>query len=132
MTTPAPAPGSVEFGERLHRIRDEITLPANFTLIVERDKALADGRWYFQIDAYRPDTYTGQMGHGRGRKAYLSAHATDSELIQCAFGLLDAYVHHEAREGFLWKGRRVFGPHIDVHALWEVAERYDARPTAAA
>ena len=115
------------FAARLESVRSEIDLPPAFRLLLGRDHEHARGRYYFQIACERPDTFTGQVGEGRGGKAYLSRHATDSELVQAAFGLYRAYVEHEARETFLWRGRRVFGPHISTAALWEVAERYDAR-----
>jgi hypothetical protein len=105
----------------------DIELPENFRVVLDRDKQVEGGRLYLQIACMRPDTFTGQMGEGRGGKAYLTPHAADSELVGCVFGLYKSYVEHEARETFLYRGRRVFGPHIDVNALWEVARRIDAR-----
>lgn len=118
------------FRDRLSRIVDDIALPPQFRVVIERDQEIPNGRFYFQIEAERIDTFTGCLGTGRGGKAYLSRHATDSELVQTVWGLYQSYVLHEARETFLWRGRRVFGPHIDTAALWEVAERYDARPAS--
>lgn len=123
-----PNPAEAAFLARLLTIRDDINLPDQYKVIIDRDKTNPHGRFYYQIEATRPDTYTGKTGKGRGSKAYLSLHATDSELVQTVFGLYNAYLHHEARETFLWRGRRVFGPHIDIQAHWENAERYDARP----
>ena len=122
------------------QVQREVTLPEQFTLLLGRDKAAhleGPARWYFQIEALRIDICTGELGRGRGGKAYLSEYATLSELVQTAFGLYKAFLEHEARETFQWNGRRVFGPHMDVRAVWEVAERFDARngptslPTAA-
>lgn len=107
-------------------VQSEITLPENFQLNLEQDKAGGD-RWYFQIACHRRDVDTGEMGWGRGGKAYLSEHATLSELVQTAFGLYKSYVEHEARETFQWQGRRVFGPHMDVRAVWAVANNFDLR-----
>jgi len=121
-----------ELRERLELLLAEIALPDAFRVVLERDKQVPGGRFYLQVACWRPDTYTGEMGEGRGGKAYVSPHATDSELVQTVWGLYQSYVVHEARETFLFRGRRVYGPHIDVTALWEVAERYDARPRPAA
>lgn len=115
------------FIDRLDRIVSDISLGMNCELLVERDKASADGRIYLQIKCYRQDAITGEMGYGRGGKAYLSEHMTDSEIIQCAFGLYKGYWEHEARETFVLRDRRPFGPHIDTWALWEVARRVDVR-----
>lgn len=114
-----------EFLERLSRIADEITLAENFTVLIGRDGP--GGRFYFQIRCYRLDVITKEMGYGYGGKAYLSEHATDSELVQTIFGLYKGYYEHEARETFEWRGRRVFGPHISTEALWDVARRVDVR-----
>jgi hypothetical protein len=50
-----------------------------------------------------------------------------SELTRLIFGLFKAYEEHECREFFKWRGRAIFGPHVDSDALWEVAERFDYR-----
>ena len=117
-----------DFHDRLMRIRTDIELGMDCSLLIERDKEVPDGRFYFQIECLRKDTFTGELGTGRGGKAYLSEHASDSELIQTIFGLYKGYWEHEARETFKWRTRRVFGPHISTEALWEVAHRVDTRP----
>lgn len=116
-----------DFIERLERIRDDIELGMECVLVISQDQEVVNGRMYFQIKCWRRDTITGEMGWGFGGKAYLSEHATDSELIQTAFGLYKAYWEHEARETFIWRERRPFGPHIATEALWEVARRVDVR-----
>jgi hypothetical protein len=115
------------FVDRLHTIINEVDLGMNCQLIIGHDDENTPGRHYFQVECYRRDVITGEMGYGRGGKAYLSPHMTDSELVQIAFGLYRAYWEHEARETFEWRGRRVFGPHIATEALWEVARRVDVR-----
>jgi hypothetical protein len=115
------------FIARLHRIVGDITLADNFSVLIEQDREVADGRFYFQIQCWRMDVITGEMGFGYGGKAYLSEHATDSELVQTIFGLYKGYWEHEARESFQWRGRRVFGPHIATEALWDIARRVDVR-----
>jgi hypothetical protein len=114
------------FGARLERIAGEISLPKQFTIHIGHE-INNGGRRYFQIRCEREDVITGEWGTGYGGKAYLSEHASDSELVQTIFGLYKAYWEHEARETFHWRGRRVFGPHISTEALWEVARRVDIR-----
>jgi len=113
--------------DRVEIIISQISLPENFSIVFSKDKTVENGRYYVQIECERVDTFTGELGVGRGGKAYLSQYSTNSEIIQIIFGLYKSYWEHEARETFLWRGRRVFGPHISTEALWEVAERYDAR-----
>jgi hypothetical protein len=85
------------------------------------------GRLFYQVKAWRRDVITGTYDWGFSGKAYLSPHATDSELVQTIFGLYKAFFEHEARETFTYRGARVFGPHIDVMALHSVARRVDVR-----
>lgn len=113
--------------ERFDSIRNEVTLADNFTVLLERDREVKEGRYYFQIRCWRKDVITGEMGYGYGGKAYLSPIATDSELVQTIFGLYKGYWEHEARETFQWRGRRVFGPHISTEALWKAAPHVDVR-----
>ena len=114
-----------------YKIAQEITFKPGYRLICERDKKDPQGRLYFQVECERPDVFTGEMGVGRGRKAYLSEHMNQSELVRLAFGLFLAYEEHECREWFKWGGRAVFGPHIDVRVLWNAAVEYDFREESA-
>lgn len=91
-------------------------------LEVRRDATAEGGRLYYQVHAERPDTYTGEMGEGAGGKAYLSPHMIEDELVQIGWGLFQSYVIHEAREGFTYKGKRIFGPHLKVSRLLEIAD----------
>lgn len=98
-------------------------------LTCEFDKRDPNGRLFIQVVAARRlDVYTDQLGRGGGGKAYLSPVMIESEVVQLCLGLIKAYFEHEVREHFTYKGRRVYGPHIDVNALWEVANRTVARP----
>jgi hypothetical protein len=86
-----------------------------------------EGRLWVQVGTKRPDTYTGEIETGKGGKAYVSEFATDDEIVKKIFGLCMSYVEHETREGFKWKGRRIFNPHLDLNALWSVALKSNYR-----
>lgn len=79
-----------------------------------------DQRAYLQVRFMADDATarTGQPGMIHGRKWWLSQHMTDSEIVQTALMAVLAAEEHEARERFTYKGRAVFGPHIDLGALW--------------
>ena len=110
--------------DRLEQITREIQLAENFTIRIGVSEY---GQPFLQIQCWRKDVITGEMGYGFGGKAHISEHATDSEIVQTVFGLYKGYYEHEARELFQWRGRRVFGPHIATEALWDVARRVDVR-----
>jgi hypothetical protein len=111
--------------ERMKRIASDITLPEQFAIEVNHDDD--HELHYFQIACWRMDVVTGEMGMGYGGPGYVNPLASDSQLVSLIFGLYLRYVEHEARETFEWRGKRIYGPHIDVNALWEVARRVDVR-----
>jgi hypothetical protein len=125
---PAPAPASSdEFEANVKGLVSTISYKPGYTLLCKQDQKDPQGRLYLQVQCLRPDAITGVPGVGRGGKIYLSEHMTQGEIIRKAFGLFMAYEEHECREFFKWDGRAVFGPHIDVQALWEVADRMETR-----
>jgi hypothetical protein len=87
-----------------------------------------DHRMWLQVEFDAPDaecrcaTRPQLCGHHkpriqRGRKWFLSAHMTRSEIVQTALMAALAAVEHEAREDFRYRGQAVFAPHFDVEAL---------------
>ena len=116
-----------DFEVMVSKIVATITYKQGYRLLCERDKKDPEGRIYLQVECDRPDVFTGVPGVGRGGKAYLSEHMTEGEIVRRAFSLFMAYEEHECREFFQWKGRALFGPHIDPQALWEAADRLDFR-----
>lgn len=116
-----------EFCIRVAALVDRITYKKGYRLICDLDKKDPQGRLYLQVECDRPDIYTNVMGVGRGGKAYLSEHMTDSELARLAFGLFKAYEEHETREWFQVDGVSVFGPHIHLDALLVAGTQLDFR-----
>ena len=80
---------------------------------------------WLQPRFWRIDVVTGMYGWGYGGKGRVTETCTTSQLVQMVFGLFKALEEHEAREHFMYLGERVFGPHIDINALVEVASDTD-------
>ena len=118
---------AVDHQDLARRVHSFVTYKPGYRLILDRDQRDPDGRLYFQVECERPDIFTGEMGVGRGGKAYLSPAMIESEMVRLAFGLFRAYEEHECREWFQYRKRSVFGPHISVNALWEAAGHLDFR-----
>lgn len=78
--------------------------------------------WFIQASKIRRDVVTGERELGSGAKYLVSPHATPEEVRQKALAACIAFAEHEVREAFLWKGRQIFGPHMDRQKLWEAAE----------
>lgn len=101
---------------------------------------LGDG-YFLQIVYMEDDVRTGEPQQQRGRKWYVSKHATESEVVQTALGAALASAEHQVREAFMYRPtavdepRRVYGPHFHAAALWAVCGQstsFDARPEPAA
>jgi hypothetical protein len=88
-----------------------------------------NGVIYLQATYEEPDTFTGQSATQSTRKWQLSEYMTKSEVVQTALKCALTSAEHRVREAFQYQGQRVFGPHFDVDALWELAEqgRYSFR-----
>lgn len=115
---------------RVRRVAEEITLGLGCEVRVTTDQ-LIDALdeeiilTYVQIACWRPDAFTGEMDFGYSSRVEISPQSSDQQVVGAIFGLFKGYWEHEAREHFQWRGRRIFGPHISLDALWEVARRVD-------
>ncbi len=74
-----------------------------------------------------PDIVTGEETVQSTRKWYLSKHATRSEIAQTVLKCVLTSAEHRVREGFKYKGKRVFGPHFDIEALVSICGELDYR-----
>ncbi len=110
--------------------------------IVEFTKILADCRykgWEFEVHEVNtgetwlqltwvgPDTDTDAYAELRSRKWKLSPFMTKSEVVQTAFKAVMTAEEHETREAFKYRGKAIFGPHLDIDALWEISGKTDTR-----
>lgn len=90
--------------------------------------------WTFRVGVEGKDfwlqviMWSGVTAYG-GRKWRLSTHMTRSEVVQTALKAILTAEEHEARERFKYRGEAVYGPHLDVEALYEIAheKRIDTR-----
>ena len=82
-------------------------------------------RLYLQVTFADVDFATGLSSVQRGRKWLLSPFMTKSEVVTTAFKACITAEEHEAREKFRYKGKMIFGPHINVDALAEVVGKKD-------
>ena len=83
------------------------------------------GRPILQVRFQAPDLVTGEAELQHARKWFLSPHMTRSEVVTTALKAVLTAVEHETREAFRYRGRPVFGPHIDVEALWALVGSRD-------
>jgi hypothetical protein len=104
-------------------IVDEIDFEGyDFDIYPDRDGAKIQGR-YYEPDSRNPLRMEAQLT----RKWLISPHACESEIVRTCFKCILTSMEHRAREGFKWKGARIFGPHIDIYALLEASRKVDVR-----
>lgn len=73
----------------------------------------------------RLDIFTGRMAVGESRHWLVTPTSSKSGIVQICFGAVLSVQEHEARENFLYRGRRIFGPHMDADRVWGVARSVD-------
>jgi hypothetical protein len=138
MSTPS-APPLLAADDELAKVRDLVQRHVvydreGYRWRVEHDVEDPQGRVFIQLQHWRPDAVTGEMKWGGGGKRYLSSFMTPSEIARQALGLALGYEEHEVREFFKYRPtldaepRAIFGPHIAIDSLWDVADELDVRP----
>ena len=85
------------------------------------------GLWFMQVQVKGPDATTGDAIEWSGRKWRMSMHMTTSEIVQTALKAVLTAEEHETRERFQYKGRAIFGPHLNVEMLWHLANETEVR-----
>lgn len=85
------------------------------------------GLWFLQARFVERDVISGQRDIVTGRKWRMSMHMTKSEIVQTALKAVLTAEEHEARERFRFRGRAIFGPHLNIETLWEIADRQERR-----
>ena len=90
-----------------------------------------EGKMWVQVGMMRPDCDDPDLIEvGKGGKVYLSEFASDDEIVKKVLGLTLSYVEHETREGFYYKGVRLFSPHISLEAHMASASEFVGREDA--
>ena|SRR5688572_4140361 len=89
-----------------------------------------DFRWgtrgdsfYIQVRFCAKDNFQGDEASWSGRKWDVSSHATSAEVVQTCLKAVLTAEEHEAREKFLFNGRPIFQPHMDINLLWTIADK---------
>lgn len=72
-----------------------------------------------QLQVLMRDNFCNSVNWQSGRKYYISSHAIKEEVIGTAWTAVQAFVQHEIRETFSYKGVNVFGPHLNYDKLAE-------------
>lgn len=78
--------------------------------------------WFIQHLYKSIDSLTGEARLCKGRKWYISPYSCRSEVVLTALKAVITNAEHEAREAFKYKGKTIFGPHMNVDKLFEFCD----------
>jgi hypothetical protein len=81
--------------------------------------------WWISLTVRRVDALTGEPGVGHAVPRVVSPYMTESQIVRMMFGMAMGYEEHECREFFRYDGKAVFGPHISVRSLVDIADDVD-------
>lgn len=110
--------------EDVRSIVSEIVIPEPLQIRVANHP---EGRTFLQIFQEGLCNRTGEVYREGGRKWDISYHATTSEVVFTIWKALLTFQEHELREQFTYKGKRIFDPHISVHALLKACDCTELR-----
>lgn len=81
----------------------------------------SENQWYLQVGM----EIAGKIW--KGGKFYISPHSTRDEVVKKFLLACITFMEHEVREGFKWRGAKIFGPHITLEALLEASRHTEGR-----
>ncbi len=104
----------------IHSVRDIVERVAFrdrwFVVVAKGDGFLLQMRYKEE------DVQTGELAEQHTRKWYISRYATESEIVQTALKCVLTSQEHIGREHFLYRGVKVYGPHLNVNDLIRLVE----------
>lgn len=103
--------------EQMEEAIDEVRYK-DWSIYINADE---NGSLFMQVAFFAPNEW-GVPELQQGRKWLLSKHMTKSEIVQTALKAVLTAEEHEARENFMYRGRKVFGPHVYIDALWDACD----------
>lgn len=65
----------------------------------------------------RPDTNTGVIGVGRGRRMWIEATASETSIVMTAWVCVELIVKHELMENYLYNNIKILNPHKTIQEL---------------
>ena len=108
------APSCVDFkwGWEVTEVRGDCTLDGKWSASINKISG-------FLINTFftRPDTNTGEMGIGRGRRMWIESTASRTSIVMTAYVCIDLIVRHETLEAFLFQNAKILNPHKTVEQL---------------
>lgn len=109
----------------IEAIVSQIRVPGKALRVLEK----GDG-FLLQLTYVEPDVWTGVPEEQHARKWYVSAHATETEIVETAWAAAQRSALHQLAEHFTYRGRLVYSPHFDVGRRIDLCDEraFDARP----
>lgn len=113
-------------------LADLQAIVARVRFLDRRFLVLTKGDGFLVQMAYdEADVDTGEPAEQKTRKWYVSPHATETEVVETCWAMVQRSQLHVAGEHFTYEGFRVYSPHLHVGARVEACMLgcFDARET---
>jgi hypothetical protein len=81
--------------------------------------------FFLQVRYSEPDVMTGVNETQTGRQWAFPAGQTTGQIVQTMFKAILTSLEHRAREHFLYRGKPVLQPHLDVDQIWAMLPEQD-------
>jgi hypothetical protein len=108
--------------QRIREVVDNVKF-MNWNLFVGND----GDRLYLQVKFDAECVVTGDIQRQHCRKYFLSKHMCETEIVRTAHQAVHTAMEHEVNEHFLYKGVRVYNPHVSIDALMSIADKEQLR-----
>ncbi len=100
--------------DRIADIVDKIAFPG-YTFLVDT----VAGRLYsIRVRYVEPDVMSGVPEEQNGRQWVIPEGQTRGQIVQTCFKAILTSLEHRAREHFLYRGKPVLQPHLDIDGVW--------------
>lgn len=105
--------------------RDALFLIVSNIKMLDRDFVVSDAGphgWFLQVRYIEADVDTGEPAEQLSRKWLVEPTDTEGSVVRTAYAAISRSYAHVVAEHFLYKGKRVFGPHISLDAMLTACE----------
>lgn len=79
--------------------------------------------WLLQVTYVEPDIDTREPATQESREWLIRPTMSEGEIVRTAYAAVTRSYMHIVSEHFTYKGKRVYGPHIDIDALLNACEQ---------
>jgi len=92
--------------------------------IPDRDEGEVEAGFLLQVVYEEADIVTGKVETQRSREWYLWEGASETDVVHTAFAAVMRSYDHVVQEHFMYKGVRVYSPHVDIDERLAIGKKH--------